>query len=716
MSLKADDMLDAAEIKRRVPIDAILRHYGSFQDREGRWRCPFPSRHRNGDAHHSVTVKDGRVFCWSQDCFGEHGADVFELVGRMEALSNFPDQKRRVCEIGGIVDAGNGNGQRRIAATYDYTDEAGVLLYQVVRFAPKDFRQRQPDGNGGWIWNLKDTRLVLYRLPDVIRAETVLIVEGEKDILTACRLGLPEGWAATCNPMGAGKWRPEFSDALQGKRVVILPDADEPGRRHGEQVARSLHGKAAAILTVRLPHGKDLSEWAEVGGTADKFEALLNGADVWHFKDSSEAPPNETSVLVRLADVQPEAVTWLWPGRIARGKLTLLVGDPGVGKSMLTMDLAARISRGAAFPDGPKAPGGTVIILTAEDGLADTVRPRLDAMEGDPAQVVVLFGIRTSDDSTPRYFQLTTDLNHMEQAITKYNAMLVVIDPLSAYLGDRDPYKDSEIRQVLGPLSAMAERTGVAIVGVMHLGKNEQRKALYRVLSSIAFVAAARAVFVVASDPDTEGRVLFLPLKMNIAPKPPGLAYRLDGPRIVWDTCPVTVDAESALRGADLPEEREERAHAVSVLRELLQGGPMKATDVKKEAAIAGIPERTLYRAKATMRVKAHRIGGLGSTGWWEWELPHSPQPDHAKTAKTPKTANPPCRENMADLGESGSLSADAGAAYPIGTRIRFNGGLGFEEAGTVEGHTSWIQYPGQTCYRVGGRTVPHSRVLGVEG
>jgi hypothetical protein len=707
--------MDAADIKRRVPIDTILRHYGSVQDREGRWRCLFPEQHRNGDAHHSVTAKDGRASCWSQGCLGEKGADVFELIGTMEGVSNFSDQKRRVCEIGGIVDHGNGNGRQRIAATYDYTDETGAVLFQVVRYEPKDFRQRRPDGHGGWVWNLKDARLVLYRLPDVVKAETVLLVEGEKDVGTAYRLGLPEGWAATCNPMGAGKWRPEYSESLRGKRVVILPDADDAGQKHLQVVSTALQGIASEVLTVSLPHGKDLSEWAEAGGTRADFHSLLNSADVWR-ETSPEEPAEPGPVMVRLADVQPESVTWLWPGRIARGKLTLLVGDPGVGKSMLTIDLTARISRETTFPDGPQAPGGNVIILTAEDGVADTVRPRLDAMEGDPSRVFVLTGIRAAGDSVPGHFQLTTDLPHLERTITEHQAVLVVIDPLSAYMGEKDTYKDAEVRRVLGPLSMMAERTGVAVVGIMHLSKNEQRKALYRALNSIAFVAAARAVFVVAEDPDTEGRILFLPLKMNLAPKPPGLAYRLDGPCIVWDTGPVTADAESALRGADLPEERAERMQAGEVLRELLQAGPMKATDVKKEAAVAGIPERTLYRTKAALRVKAHRVGGVGSAGWWEWALPDSKPTADAKTAKLPKTANFPHREKVAALGDSGSLSAETGEAYSVGTCIRFNGGLGFEETGTVEGHTSWNQYPGQMCYRVAGRTIPHSRVLGVEG
>lgn len=623
-------MWNADEIKRRLPMRDLLRHYERELNAQGWTQCLKSERHAHGDQRLSLQVlSNDRVKCWSQQCFNSD--DIFSVIGKMEGLTEFRDQVRRAAEIAGLATNGNAKPHRQIVATYDYTDEVGNCLFQAVRFEPKDFRQRQPDKKGGWIWNLEGVRLVMYRLPHVLKAYSVLILEGEKDVETAYRLGLPDGWAATCNPMGAGKWKDEYSESLRGKRVVICPDTDEAGERHLQVVAKALQGIALEVLTRSLPYGKDLSEWSEVGGTQEDFRKLLEAAEPWVLllpNVQAEAVKQSAGpVLVRLADVQPEEITWLWPGRIARGKLTLFVGDPGIGKSMLTMDLAARISRAATFPDGSQSPSGSVLILTAEDGLADTVRPRLDAMEGDPSRVFVLTGVRTLGDPAPGYFQLTTDLSHLEHAITEHSAVLVVIDPLSAYLGDKDSYKDAEVRRVLGPLAMMAERTGVAVVGIMHLNKNEQRKALYRALNSIAFVAAARAVFAVAEDPDTEGRVLFLPLKMNIASKPPGLAYRLDGPRIAWDTEPVTADAESALRGADLPEERAERVQAVEVLRELLQAGSMKAEAVKKEASVAGISERTLYRAKATLRVKAHRVGGLGSAGWWEWELPDSRLP-----------------------------------------------------------------------------------------
>lgn len=161
----------------------------------------------------------------------------------------------------------------RIVAEYDYNDEQGTFLYQVVRYVPKDFRQRRPDGAGGWIWKLDDTRRVLYRLLQLQGKAAVVVVEGERDVATA------EGWklTATCNAMGAGKWRPEYADQLVAagcKRVVVVPDSDGPGRAHADHVARSCHAAGLAVKVVTLDTGKDLTDYATMKTKAD-FVALV---------------------------------------------------------------------------------------------------------------------------------------------------------------------------------------------------------------------------------------------------------------------------------------------------------------------------------------------------------------------------------------------------------------------------------------------------------
>jgi hypothetical protein len=164
----------------------------------------------------------------------------------------------------GTSPAGNGPAhQRTIAAIYDYRDEHGNLLFQVVRYHPKSFTQRRPDGQGGWVWDLKGVRRVLYQLPELLAADPslpVFIPEGEKDVNRLVSQGL----VATTNPGGAGKWLPKYSEALKERRVIILPDNDEPGRLHAQQVAINLHKVAASLKVLQLPDlpdKGDVSDW-----------------------------------------------------------------------------------------------------------------------------------------------------------------------------------------------------------------------------------------------------------------------------------------------------------------------------------------------------------------------------------------------------------------------------------------------------------------------
>src|SRR5262245_4386687 len=180
-----------------------------------------------------------------------------------------------------------------IEAIYDYTDENGGLLFQIVRFRPKGFRTRRPDGQGGWTYGFEGVRRVLYRLPQVVAADTVVIVEGEKDVETAEAMALPARWVATCSPFGACQWLDAYSRILARKAVYICPDTDKAGRDHLMQVGLSLIGKAREIRVVALPPTiKDLSEWIAGGADAAGFEVLLREAEIFPF-------PREDSELVR---------------------------------------------------------------------------------------------------------------------------------------------------------------------------------------------------------------------------------------------------------------------------------------------------------------------------------------------------------------------------------------------------------------------------------
>ena len=272
--------------------------------------------------------------------------------------------------------------------------------------------------------------------------------------------------------------------------------------------------------------------------------------------------PAPRAVWVRASDVTVEPVRWLWPGRVALGKLTIIAGHPDCGKSFISCDMAARVTTGSAWPDGADAaPVGSVVILDTEDGQADTIRPRLDWCGADPAKVALMKAVREGDGPEAG-FNLSHHLPALEGLLDELgDCRLVVINPITAHLGGIDSHKQTDVRGVLAPLAALADRRGVAVVLVSHLAKGGSGNALSRVSGSGGFGAAARAAWGVIKDPrgadeDAEpavkSRRLLVQLKNNLAPDPGGLGFAITplndepfGPaRVRWEPGTVTETAD----------------------------------------------------------------------------------------------------------------------------------------------------------------------------
>ncbi len=324
-------------------------------------------------------------------------------------------------------------------------------------------------------------------------------------------------------------------------------------------------------------------------------------------------------------NIQPTKLRWLWPGRIPLGKVTLLAGDPGLGKSMLTLDMAARISNGALWPDGAANEAGDVLIVSAEDDDDDTIRPRLDAHDANVERIHSLVSIARTipDGSLDIRAPTLADAAAVEGWIQKNgDVRAVIIDPVSAYLGNVDSHKNAELRAVLAPWKELAGDRQVSVVGVSHLTKASGQNPLYRVTGSLAFVAAARAVWCIAKDKQDPERRLFLPVKCNLGPGQNGLAYRVvpvgDVACIEWEEGRVDIDIHDAL-APDVPD-RERPAHdeAEQWLLDQLERGPVAVKDLEKEARAAGVAWKTVQRAKASAGVRS-RKRGMG--GGWIWEL-----------------------------------------------------------------------------------------------
>ena len=351
-----------------------------------------------------------------------------------------------------------------------------------------------------------------------------------------------------------------------------------------------------------------------------------------------------------IADVQPEAVKWLWPGRIPLGELTMIVGDPGLGKSQICASLASVVTNGGQWPvDRSFAEVGSVLILSAEDNIKHTIRPRLDAAGADVTRCHTLQAVkRQAEDGTSFEggFSLALDLAKLSVLMDELkDVRLVIIDPVSAYLGETDSHKNAEVRGMLAPLTTLAGAHKAAIILVSHLTKSQSANALMRVQGSIAFAALCRAVWGVTADKDDRARRLFMPLKNNLGQDKTGLAYQiepytLDNPeepiptsRIMWEAQLVETTVEEAFGAALSHEERSEIDDAKEFLREALSEGRLKAKDVQASARSAGHSSTTLTRAKKQLKVASEREG-FGKDAVWYWRIkePATAQPEPTRS------------------------------------------------------------------------------------
>jgi len=512
-----------------------------------------------------------------------------------------------------------------VQAVYDYRDGDGGLLFQVLRKRGKAFACRRPLPGGDWAWNLEGVERVLYRLPELAAAmragERVFVVEGEKDADRLAALGL----AATTNPGGAGKWRPTFGAALRGARVVILPDHDRAGWRHAEAVRANVARAAAEVRVLELEglaEKGDVSDWIALreraGRTAaeirHELEELAASAPAASMGAPLQRAPSASrpSRVRRASDIPPQAVVFLWRPYIACGKLTLLEGDPGQGKSWIAAALATAGSRGQGLPGAaPFAPFRS-LIFTAEDGLADTLRPRLDLLGADCDAVLL--------HDQPLDLAEVDDFAEIEQALVEHRPRLVILDPIVAYLGAKtDAYRANEVRAILAPLARLADRHGCAVLAVRHLNKTRGSRSIYAGQGSIDFTAAARSVLLAGCGADDDAERALVHIKSNLAAVGPTLAYTIDEQGFRWA-------GASPLRASDLlaPEatgnDLSSLDEARAFLRSLLGAGPVATTEIWQAARQAGIAEHTLRRAKQLEGIAARRQG-YGPGGSWRWSL-----------------------------------------------------------------------------------------------
>lgn len=341
-----------------------------------------------------------------------------------------------------------------------------------------------------------------------------------------------------------------------------------------------------------------------------------------------------TAILTRASNIAPEKIHWLWPDRIALRKLSVIAGNPDLGKSHLAAFLAATVSTGREWPCGEgRAPLGTVIMLMAEDGARDTVIPRLIAANADLSRIHF---VNIDKFNKGRPFDLLSDAQMLEQEIRRFgDVRLIVIDPITAFLKSTAVQRAAAAR-----LQQLATNIGGAVVAVSHFAKTARSNAMAQVTGNHGLVAVARALFIVTPEKGTDRR-LFLPAKNNLASARSGLAYRTEAKAtangiissaVVWDSALVMVSADEALASVSAGRKLQPAlTDAEDFLRVLLGAGPIPAKDVRSEASDAGVSSASLRRAADNLGVQSRQIDGFAGRGRWVWELPRAAAPDDGK-------------------------------------------------------------------------------------
>lgn len=551
------------------PVQHVLSRLKGVKTHGDSWvaRCPA-----HGDRNPSLSVSvggDGRVLL---HCHAGCTLNAIVASIGIAARDLFPDTSP-------YRPSTNGNGKHApepeavakalnqdrpvLVKSYDYVDEDGALLYQACRYKKPDgsktFRQRKPDGNGGWTYKLEGARLVPYRLPEVIEAAAmgrrIFVVEGEKDADALAA----EGFPATTNPMGAGKWRDEYSAHFKGADVVVLPDNDEVGQQHAEMVASSLTAHGARVWVVQLPGVPakgDVSDWLQAGGDFDELDELIGRTRVWTVDPLRRARWRLDELLANDELMRPPKP--VVPRLAWRARSTLVAAAPKSGKSTLLSFVAACVSRGLPFMDEP-TDLGTVLLISPEEYIGDVAR-RLSRFEADPARVHVVDRMPTDPRERP---------SALEGHIEAVRPDLVVIDTLISYGRGliEDENNAVQMQAVTQTLTDLAHRMDVAMVIVHHAAK-----ATGRSRGSTAIdggVDAVANIFIPDEDADPTRRAVKAMGRVPIY----DFEYRLDGDLLVMAS---TTGAPLIQRVLDTI-----RAHPDCSLRTVRQavGGKAEAVD-----------------------------------------------------------------------------------------------------------------------------------------
>ncbi len=470
---------------------AVMNRQGRQRGEEITFQCP---REGHEDRHPSARYNP-RKAVWTCDVC-KRGGGAFDLAALLGISKPAPPPPPRPIRP-----------NPKIVATYDYADADGNVLFQKVRYDPKKFSQRRPDGKGGWIDNLRGVETVLYRLPDLLATDgMVVLVEGEKDADLLWSLGIP----ATTAPMGAKKWNDRYTAALAGREVAILPDHDDDGHAHGQMVAPRLHAAGCGVRVVDLPglpDKGDVFDWIEVlGFTADDLREVIADTPAWapepRSYDSTEYSQDSghplSPTMITAADLMAKTFPdprWAVEGFVPEG-LTIYAGPPKIGKSWFMLNAGVGVALGGMVAGAVPADPGDVLYLALED-TERRLQERLHRVlqGGQPPSRLHL--------ATQWPTLAEGGTAHLDTWLTTHpDARLVVVDTFQKLrgpaTGDKQLYAADYA--VAGQLKAVADRHGVAIVCVHHTRKAMAEDPIDTVSGTTGLAGAADTICVLRKE------------------------------------------------------------------------------------------------------------------------------------------------------------------------------------------------------------------------
>ena len=570
-------------------------------------RCPC---HNDSTQSLSISEKNGKILL---NCFaGCRTEDILHSAG-LEMKDLFADKPSFTTPKPPNVE-------------YIYSDKLKKIRYYLFKNGQwkKSFYWQHKDENGQWQKDKGNCKVPLYKqdlLSDVPPEETVYIVEGEKDCDTMTdklhfrAVSAPNGATATKGGT-KNKWNSDYNSLFNNLNVAIIPDNDEVGRAYAETIANELLPVAKSVKIVDL-----CNEWENLkdkGDITDIYESEQPRdnktiAEIVSFKLSvltDCTKPYERKVdmskYIQLSSVESKSTDWLWYPYIPLGKITLMTADPGTGKTFLALYLAAQVSTGRPFyGESVYTAPQNVVYQTAEDGIADTIKPRLEPMRPNFENIYIF-----NEESE----SLSLSDDKIEQIMKDLHPALMIFDPLQAYLGaDVDMHRANEVRPILGRIGHLAERYNCAVVFIMHNSKMSQNSALHRALGSIDIPAVARSMLILGKDPENFNRKIICHEKSSLAPNGKSILFEVDTSKGGVLFC-----GYSDLKADDILNVRTTTRNKASVkkdevcdkLLELFgEKDFIKITNIKELCEKLDCKKSTLYSAKNELEIMSYTLG-----------------------------------------------------------------------------------------------------------